>query len=100
MRVKLAQMCDLNNGRMLKYVMDNRCYSRDLMASWYGHFVYCGRINSYPSCNCFNCSSGQLNFREEGALANEYGIHVEANTIFDDSLSTMGIDIHGEFTKT
>ena len=39
-----------------KYVMDNCCYSRDLMASWYGHFVYNGWINSYPSRSCFNYS--------------------------------------------
>jgi len=52
--------------------MDNRRYSRGLMASWYGHFVYRGRINSYPSRNCFNYSGDKLNFREEGALANGY----------------------------
>src|SRR5680860_1246888 len=58
MGIKLAQItCNLNIGRLIKYVMDNRCYSRDLMASRYGHFVYCGWINSYPPCNCFNCGS-------------------------------------------
>ncbi len=73
--------------------MDNRCYSRGLMASWYGHFIYCGRINSYPSFNCFSCNSGKLNFGEEGALTNECSIPVEANTIIDDSLSTMGFRV-------
>ena len=52
--------------------MDNCCYSRDLMASWYGYFVYNGRINSYPSRSCFNCSGVLPYFREEVALANKY----------------------------
>ena len=40
----------------MKHVMDNCCYSRDLMASRYGHFVYNGRVNSYPSRSRFNYS--------------------------------------------
>jgi len=41
--------------RMMKHVMDNCRYSRDLMASWYGHFVYNGRVNSYSSRSCYYC---------------------------------------------
>ena len=51
--------------------MDNCRYSRGLMASWNGHLVYYGRINSYSSRSCYSCSGVKPYFREEDALVDE-----------------------------
>lgn len=50
---------------MINYVMDNCCYIRGIMAAWYSHFIYHGRVNTSLFGCCFNCSGCKLNFREE-----------------------------------
>ena len=37
----------------MKRVMDDRDNSCSLMASWYGYFIYNGRIYPYSSRNCY-----------------------------------------------
>jgi hypothetical protein len=41
------------------YVMDNCCYPRRLMASWYDYFVYYGWIDPHSSGTRDYCSCGK-----------------------------------------
>ena len=47
---------NLNKGRMMKNVMDNRNNSPSLMACWPAFFIYLGRINPYSSRHCHYCN--------------------------------------------
>lgn len=56
-----------------------------IMATWYSHFIYPGRVNTYFSRCCLNCCVYKLNFWEEALnLTN-----VELKTIFERIILTI-----------